>query len=362
MAWKKQLTCRTHLLIERRYTRSIRPCSGVSMTVANWPGGRNDKGNANEEAARTSPASTLIERRYIRLRLNPKANSLCPSAILLFMRSPMRNKLLLSLLLGFGYVTAWAEPEPAPPAFERSDGRTAEESGILEGSDVFDPDLELPKGVQVQVEFVELSHETLTKLLFLRSPKSADATDLRKQVQDLVSKKEAKVLETQIVVGKSGGKATTESIHEFNYPTEYTPPKLQQAPNDSNDKSAAPTPANSFPVTPGDPTAFGTRNVGGTLEVEPTIGADNRTIDLRFVPEFIWHTGNTVWHEGKDANGNPFKIAMPDFYCIRMNTIITCITGQYNFVGALSPKNDKGELDTSRKLMVFVKCDVMTVK
>jgi hypothetical protein len=271
----------------------------------------------------------------------------------------MRNKLLLSLLLGFGYFTAWAEPEPAPPAFERSDGRTAEESGILEGSDVYDPDLGRPMLVQVQVEFVELPHETLTNLLFLRSPKSADATDLRKQVQELVSKKEAKVLETQNVVSKSGQKSTTECIHEFVYPTEFEPMIAEKLAIKMEENIKRCT---NLPCNPATPTAFETRNVGGTLEVEPTIGADNRTIDLRFVPEFIWHTGNTVWHEGKDANGNIFKIAMPDFYCVRMNTVITCITGQYNFAGALSPKNDKGELDTSRKLMVFVKCDVMTVK
>ena len=57
--------------------------------------------------------------------------------------------------------------------------------------------------------------------LFLAKPASADATELRKQVQDMVSKNEAKVLETQITVARSGRKATSESIHEFIYPTEY---------------------------------------------------------------------------------------------------------------------------------------------
>ena len=39
-------------------------CSGASMTVANWPRGQIAKVKANEEASRTSPASTLTERRY----------------------------------------------------------------------------------------------------------------------------------------------------------------------------------------------------------------------------------------------------------------------------------------------------------
>jgi hypothetical protein len=269
----------------------------------------------------------------------------------------MKNKLLLSLLLGCVSLIAWADPDTVPPAFERYKEGAEETSGTPDESDMFDPDANSPRLIQVQVEYVELSHETLTKLLFLRSPKSADATELRKQVQELVSKNEAKVLETQIVVSKSGQKATAESYHEFIYPTEY---KLSSGPTEEAKSNTEAT--ISYPHNPATPTAFEPRNVGGTLEIEPTLGSDNRTIDLRFVPEFLWHTGNTVWHEGKDTIGNPFKISMPDFYLVRMNTSITCIDGQYNFVATLSPKNDKGEVDTNRKLMVFVKCDVLTIK
>ena len=39
-----------------------------------------------------------------------------------------------------------------------------------------------------------------------------------------------------------------------------------------------------------------------------------------------------------------------------------CITGQYMLVGAVSPKDAKGEVDLTRKVMVFVKCDVLTMK
>jgi hypothetical protein len=38
--------------------------SGASMTVANWPRGRDVKEKANEEASRAPQASTLTERRY----------------------------------------------------------------------------------------------------------------------------------------------------------------------------------------------------------------------------------------------------------------------------------------------------------
>jgi hypothetical protein len=212
-----------------------------------------------------------------------------------------------------------------------------------------------PKLAQVQIEFVEMSHEALTKLLFLAKPASSDATKLREQVQEMVAKNEAKVLETQLVVAKSSQKASTESIHEFIYPTEYQQPTLPCGdPGNKSNEDA--------PFTPPVPTAFDTRNLGSTLEIEPTIGEGDRLIDIRLLPELVWHTGNTVWHDGKDGFGNPTKIQMPDMSVVRLTTAITCINGQYTLAGVLSPKNDKGEVDMTRKLMVFVKCDVLPVK
>ncbi len=208
------------------------------------------------------------------------------------------------------------------------------------------------KQVQVQVEFVEMSHEALTKLLFLAKPVSSDGTKLREQVQDMVSKNEAKVLETQILVAYSGQKPQSESIHEFIYPTEYAQPQLPcGGAKPEVDLSLGPVPA-----------AFETRNLGATLEIEPTIDDANQLVDLRFSTQLVWHTGNVSWHEGKDKFGNPFRMQMPDFYCLHLNTNFFCVSGQYTLAGVNSPKDDKGEVDMTRKVMVFVKCDLLVVK
>lgn len=256
-------------------------------------------------------------------------------------------------LVGFGWPLVAQEPEAVPPAFEKA----PDTDGSATEVDPFDPDTKAPKMIQVQVEYIELSHELLTKLLFLAEPKSADATPLRKQLQELVAKNEAKVMETQIVVCKSGQKATTESLHEFIYPTEYDPP-LKEKPED---KLKAQT-GGSFPSNPPTPTAFDTRNVGPTLEVEPILSEDNRIIDLRLVPEISWHTGDTIWQETKDTLGNVSKVKMPDFYVIRANTAVTCLGGQYTLISVQSPKDAKGDADMTRKVVVLVKCDVLSVK
>ncbi|MCX6865976.1 MAG: hypothetical protein NTV46_07105 [Verrucomicrobia bacterium] len=254
-------------------------------------------------------------------------------------------------LAGCGFFLLAQNPDPVPPASGKSPGT----SDSPAATDPCASPAPSPKLAQVQVEYIELSHESLTKLLFLARPASADATKLREQLQQMVTNNDAEVLETQILVVRSGMKATTESIHEFIYPTEYEPPALP----------------GSFPSEPANneklpsscmPTAFETRNLGSTLEIELTIGYDGRLIDLRLVPELVWHTGDTVWGEGKDARGMPFKIAMPDFYTLRLNTSLICINGQYMLASVQSPKDAKGEVDMTRKVMIFVKCDVLSVK
>lgn len=271
--------------------------------------------------------------------------------------------LLSSLgLVGIGVAIFATAQEPAPPAFERGGSEeVAEERGTTgepeNAGEDFDADL--PKQIQVQVEFIELSHEALTKLLFKSKPVSADATKLREQLQEMVEKKEANVLETMITIAKSGQKGTTESIHEFIYPTEYEPTDGLPDPSTTNQSSTTAKPRNIFPTVP---VSFEPRNLGSTLEIEPTLGADAQEIDLRLAPEIVWHTGNTSWLKGKDSLGNNFDAVMPDMYVLRLSTALSCQSGKYHLAGVVSPKDEKGNTDHKRKVMVLVKCDVLTVK
>lgn len=155
-------------------------------------------------------------------------------------------------------------------------------------------------------------------------------------------------------MARSGQKSSAESVQEFMYPTEYEPPTNAKAPNGGNQVP-------DFPVTPGNPTAFDIKHVGSTLEIEPTIGEDDKIIDLRFLPELVWHTGDRVWQERKDELGNVSKMSMPDFYKVSINTSMTTISGQYVMLGVVSPKNEAGEVDHERKVMIFVKCKVLSV-
>jgi len=229
------------------------------------------------------------------------------------------------------------------------------------GTPEFDPLGEyddLPKQIRVQVEFIDVSHEQLTELMF-GTEAPANDVELRKQAGQLVKDGKATILETMLCIARSGQKATTESVEEYIYPTEYEPAELPAARSDEKDESGTTNATRRVSAVGPTPTAFETRNVGSTLEIEPTLGEDNKFIDLRFLPEIIYHVGNEVWAEWKGEYGNT-PVQMPTFYTLRLQTSVTLVDGQPMLVAALSPKNKDGSPDFTRKLMVFVRADVVT--
>jgi hypothetical protein len=230
------------------------------------------------------------------------------------------------------------------------------------GTPEFDPLGEhddLPKQVRVQVEFINVPHESLTELLFGEKPPANDV-EMRQRVAELIKEGKASVLETMVCTARSGQKATSESIQEFIYPTEYDSAELPEKVEVDGKASGGASLQGRRDLAVGPtPNAFDTRNIGSTLEIEPTIGVDSRIIDLRFLPEIVYHVGNEVWAEWKGQQGNA-HVQMPKFYKLSLNTSLTLIAGQPVLAGALSPKDDEGKTDFTRKLMVFVRADVLT--
>jgi general secretion pathway protein D len=107
----------------------------------------------------------------------------------------------------------------------------------------------------------------------------------------LDQKKGVDLLDAPRVTTKSGQRAVIEIVREFRYPTEFDPPQIPQNFGGGNSGLGASATISVFPVTPTTPTAFETRNTGVTLEVEPTVGADNYTIDLNLVPQVVEFEG-----------------------------------------------------------------------
>lgn len=236
-------------------------------------------------------------------------------------------------------------------------------AGTLSAQDVeFNPlgrDLpiaEMEKQIRIEVEWIEVDSATATKLLAAQKPVkdtrylSADSGPLRKTLQEMIDKGEATLVESTMVSARSGQRAKVESIHEFIYATEYDPASLQQPDKTGGTKTI---------LVPPQATAFETRNVGVTLEVDPVLGADELTIDLNLAPELVYLTGMETWgtHRG---DGVEVEVKMPSFYTVKTTTQITLIAGETYLMSTQTPRNlDTGMTDPARKILNFVRADLV---
>lgn len=144
----------------------------------------------------------------------------------------------------------------------------------------------------------------------------------------LNQKKGIDVLSAPKVTTKSGSSATVEIVREFRYPEEYSPPEVPQQTGGSGSQV----------VTPATPTSFTMKPVGVKLQVEPTVGSDNYTIDLRLLPEvtefegFI-NYGSPIFNRGIEVTAN--VINYPVFAMRTVETSVSIYDGQTIALGGL---------------------------
>ena len=129
-------------------------------------------------------------------------------------------------------------------------------------------------------------------------------------IRALSQKKGVDLMSAPKVTTKSGRKAIVRVAREFPYPTEFNAPEPPPPSTVSGSGQTVGPPPGSFVsqgvVTPSTPTAFETRNLGVTLEVEPIIGPDGYTIDLNLSPEVVEFDGFINY--GSTINGPIFNV------------------------------------------------------
>lgn len=208
---------------------------------------------------------------------------------------------------------------------------------------------EQPKQIRVSLQFIEVPHATLTELLN-DLEKSGQA--LHDKAFALLKEGKAKLMDTCMMVCRSGQKASLESIREEIYPTEYSPPGLgcggstRHLPSDP-------------PMNPSfrAPTAFDTRNTGVTFEVEATLSSPE-TIDLRLSPALVTRLRLETWMEHMDQWGDG-SMRAPIFETLRFTTSISVESGRFELVSVLTPKANAPVPAVSRKILVFVRADIL---
>ncbi len=165
-------------------------------------------------------------------------------------------------------------------------------------------------------------------------------------MRGLSQKKGTDLMTAPSITARSGQKATIEVIREFIYPTEYEPPELPQGGGGGAGGFGGTTTVNNI-ATPATPTSFETKNLGVTLEIEPTIGENDFVIDVRFLPEIVEfegfiNYGSPILSPGSDLFGNAVstvitenRIEMPVFSRRSVNTSLTIYDGYTIAFGGL---------------------------
>lgn len=268
-----------------------------------------------------------------------------------------------ALLTGGSFVGAQVPGAPPPPAadpFVRNDPTAGG------GTEVFISQSDRPRYVSICYEAFSLP--------------MADAADLRRQsmpdaqlYQELVNRTKGGSATQEyfsVVCARSGERATLENISELIYPTEFddrnareenaaTPdPKDPKDAKDPKDSKQTPTPKTEpESAAPALPSSFETRNVGFTLEIEPTIGGNDTIIDLRFAPDTVTFVDRAKWGQGSSST------EMPVFESQRMTTALTLRSGVPMLTGTPSrPPASQQDSDAAKKVwFAFVTGDIKEV-
>ncbi|MDB6076686.1 MAG: hypothetical protein JWO82_433 [Akkermansiaceae bacterium] len=212
---------------------------------------------------------------------------------------------------------------------------------------------------QVSLRFETFSLESADAAAMLRAGLEGKA--LYEKLIQKVEKKEVTQECLIVLRARSGEKALVEGISEQIYPTEYEPPYTPPsrptppapAPNATPAAiaaaaAAAAQPENSMPSgsAPACPTSFETRNVGWTFEVEPTIGANNKVVDLRFAPNRTVKGPNSIHGQGLS------KTEMPTFETQRINAAITVNANVPFFIGTFN-RTPEAQIDPATAKRVW---------
>ncbi len=103
---------------------------------------------------------------------------------------------------------------------------------------------------------------------------------------------------------------------------------------------------------------FETRLIGSILEVEPVVGADNRTVELTFTHEL--HPAAPVLrrdHFRDPASQQPFDMPLTDFHSAKTVTGISLTNGGTKLISLNKPNEHR---DNDMLWATFIKCDVVS--
>lgn len=201
---------------------------------------------------------------------------------------------------------------------------------------------------RVSVQYIELPHAELTQLLA-----EINANEpLHNKAMALIQASKARMVESSMVVCRSGEKATAESLREEIYPTETDSPILTCGSSPNLPFLSLPQPQQRSI------TAFETRNTGVTLEVAADVLDDGRFVQLRLTPEIVSRNRLETMMSFRDKWGDA-SLRMPIYEAWRSQTSLNVRSGTFALAAVIHPKPQQAAPLEDSRILLFVRADVL---
>jgi hypothetical protein len=197
----------------------------------------------------------------------------------------------------------------------------------------------------VDVLMVSIPQEKALPLIpQLRNPAKIEAAHAT--ILEMIVRKEAHLIDWPEVTSHSGSRAVSETVLEQRFPSEFEQP---QEPQTLGAPSKEPSPAekamrdlrNLGVIVP---TAFETRNTGGTLEVEASVSSDFSAVSMQIVPQAVELLGMQNFSAGKNEKGEPLTVPQPLFRTHKVNCDLTLRSGERRLIYTGKPLQSEGSI------------------
>lgn len=206
-----------------------------------------------------------------------------------------------------------------------------------------------PRLISILTEYIEVD-ATMASRYARQINECADATQIRLQLDAVVESGEATLLESKMILTRSGQKSKSESIREFSYPTEYDPPEVPsklQGPIDRDIKITKRS----------NPNAFEMRPTGVTVEMDPVMNWEGSLIDIKIAPEMVRFSKMLVHGQGDSEAKQPLFESIKLSSSVSMAEGTTLLLGIHSLETARAgeaAKKTEQDAVRGRRILVFL--------
>lgn len=245
--------------------------------------------------------------------------------------------------------TALKANESARPRVKDLEDKIAEAKATFE----FPP-------IVLEVERMEITVADLN-LWFANKPLATATGGLREAARQWVGAGRGKEIDRRTGPMRSKNRTVWENIYEYRYPVSYTiegyvPDLVTKEPQtfaEQIQRQSMMKPVKSLDNPIVAPSAFETRNTGFTVEIEPNVFADGRSVWVQIAVKDIRAGNSQVLHRREVGGRAEPDVEQPIFNTMHISTNFAIGLGETRLL-SISPAGEQQQADPARRILTFV--------